>query len=108
VSARAGRLRSHLEIVQGLPSALCSFHSYCCHLDCLSASGLDINRALRPPELLVGEDDSESHEGQTKEADDQGGDPVLALDRRHGDGVEAVVQGCEMTRGTWVVRELDI
>jgi hypothetical protein len=80
------RLHFHHEIVQGLPRVLCSFEGYCCHLDCLGASGLNIVRALRPPELLVGEDDSDCCESQTKDADDQCGDPVLALDRRHSDG----------------------
>jgi len=82
-------------IVQDLLRALCSFHSYWCHLSCLGASGLNIVRPLRPLELLVSEDDSESREGQTKDAHDQGGDPVLDLRGLHAD----VVGSAEQARG---------
>jgi hypothetical protein len=58
---------------------------------------LDIDRPLRLPELLVGEDDPESREGQTENADDQGGDPVFALDRGHGDGVGMAAQDWEVS-----------
>jgi hypothetical protein len=96
LSAHVVRLHSHQDIVQGLPRVLCSFDSRCRHLGCRSGSILDIVRALGPPELLVGEDDSESCEGQTENSDDQAGDPVLDLDRGHGDGVGIAAQGREM------------
>jgi hypothetical protein len=75
------RLSLQHTTTQNLPWILCQLDAHCC-LARHSAprfSGFDIIRALRPPELLVGEEDSESRKEEAKDADYQGGDPVLVL-----------------------------